>query len=53
VLRLTDQRRSQGKTLLEIAHELNRLGSRTPRGKVWYASSARNQIELVRRDKTG
>lgn len=44
VLRLIEQRRSEGKKLREIAHELNRLGNRTPRGKHWYASTVRSQI---------
>ncbi len=45
VLALIEQRRSEGKTLREIAQELNRLGNRTPRGSQWYASTVSNQIE--------
>ncbi len=44
VLTLIEQRRSEGKTLREIAQELNRLGNRTPRGKQWYASTVRKQL---------
>jgi hypothetical protein len=33
VLQLIISRREEGRTLREIAHDLNRLGIRTPRGK--------------------
>jgi DNA invertase Pin-like site-specific DNA recombinase len=44
VLQLITKRRAEGRTLREIAHELNQLGSRTPRGSQWYASTVRSQI---------
>jgi hypothetical protein len=45
VLKLIADWRGQGKTLRAIADDLNRLQVRTPRGKQWYASSVRNQLE--------
>jgi DNA invertase Pin-like site-specific DNA recombinase len=41
------ERRAQGRSLREIAGELNRLGNRTPRGCQWYASSIRNLLAAV------
>jgi hypothetical protein len=39
--------RSQGKTLLAIARDLNRLNIRPARGREWYASSVRGQLVAV------
>lgn len=47
VLKLIADWRSQGRTLRAIAEDLNRLQVRTPRGKQWYASSVRNQLERM------
>ena len=44
VLTLIQERRDGGATLREIAHELNQLGIRTPRGFQWYACTVRSQI---------
>ena len=42
--KLMTEWRAQGKTLRAIAHDLNRLNIRPPRGRQWYASSVRNQL---------
>jgi hypothetical protein len=34
-------------TLRRIADELNRLNIRLPRGRQWYASSARNRLPQI------
>lgn len=47
VLKLIADWRGQGKTLRAIADDLNRLQIGTPRGKQWYASSVRNQLERM------
>jgi len=39
--------RGQGKILRAIADDLNRLQVRTPRGKQWYASCVRKQLERM------
>jgi DNA invertase Pin-like site-specific DNA recombinase len=44
VLSLITQWNREGKGLREISRELNRLNIRTPRGKLWYASSVKNQL---------
>jgi DNA invertase Pin-like site-specific DNA recombinase len=44
VLRLIREWRAIKKSLRAIADELNRLNICTPRGKLWYASSIRNQL---------
>jgi len=44
VLRLIREGRVRKQSLRAIADELNRLNIRTPRGKLWYASSVRNQL---------
>jgi DNA invertase Pin-like site-specific DNA recombinase len=44
VLALIRQWSAEKRGLREIARELNRLNSRTPRGKQWYASSVKNQL---------
>ncbi len=38
--------RDEGKTLRAIADNLNRLAIRTPRGKIWYASSVQNLLKV-------
>jgi len=47
VIALIEERRTGGASLREIAAELNQLGSRTPRGKKWYASSVTNLIAAI------
>ena len=37
-------RMEDGKTLRDMAGELNRLAIRTPRGSEWYASTVRKQL---------
>jgi Recombinase len=49
VLKLIADRHREQKSLRTIANELNRLGIRTGRGKRWYASSVRLQVNRVRR----
>jgi DNA invertase Pin-like site-specific DNA recombinase len=44
VATLMTEWRANGKTLRAIAHDLNRLNIRPPRGRQWYASSVRNQL---------
>ena len=44
VAKLIKEWRAEGKTLRAIAHDLNRLNIRPPRGRQWYASSVRNQL---------
>lgn len=46
VLRLIREGRARKQSLRAIANELNRLNIRTPRGKLWYASSVRNQLPI-------
>ncbi|BDC53215.1 resolvase (plasmid) [Bryobacterales bacterium F-183] len=47
VLRLMQNWRQQQWTLRRIADELNRLSIRPPRGRAWYASSVRNQLQVA------
>jgi DNA invertase Pin-like site-specific DNA recombinase len=47
VLTLMRERRASGATLREIAHELNQLGIKTPRGCQWYACTVRDQIKSL------
>jgi DNA invertase Pin-like site-specific DNA recombinase len=49
VIALIEERRAGGASLREIAAELNQLGSRTPRGKKWYASSVTNLIAAMKK----
>jgi DNA invertase Pin-like site-specific DNA recombinase len=44
VTKLMSEWRAQGKTLRAIEHDLNRLNIRPARGRQWYASSVRNQL---------
>ena len=44
VVALMIEWRGQGKALRAIAHDLNRLNIRSPRGRDWYASSVRNLL---------
>lgn len=46
VLRLIREGRARKQSLRAIADELNRLNIRTPRGKLWYASSVKNQLAI-------
>jgi DNA invertase Pin-like site-specific DNA recombinase len=47
VLALVQEWRGQGKALAAIAHDLNRLQIRSPRGCAWYASSVRNLLSSL------
>jgi DNA invertase Pin-like site-specific DNA recombinase len=47
VLALIRQWNAEKRGLREIARELNRLNIRTPRGKIWYASSVKNQLNAL------
>jgi DNA invertase Pin-like site-specific DNA recombinase len=49
VLKLITDRHREQKSLRAIANELNRLGIKTYRGKRWYASSIKLQLNRVRR----
>ena len=49
VLKLITDRHREQKSLRTIANELNRLGIKTYRGKRWYASSIKLQLNRVRR----
>jgi DNA invertase Pin-like site-specific DNA recombinase len=44
MLALIRQWNVEKRGLREIARELNRLNIRTPRGKLWYASSVKNKL---------
>jgi hypothetical protein len=43
---------AEGRSLREIARELNRIGVKTPRGKDWYASSVSNQLATLPQRQT-
>ena len=45
VLKLMQGMKAQGKGLREIARQLNQLNIRTGRGRQWYASTVRMQLE--------
>ena len=47
VLKLMQDLQAQGKTLREIAGQLNRLHIRTDRGNQWYASTVRSQLSCL------
>lgn len=47
---LIQERRAAGASLREIAHELNQLGIRTPRGCCWYACTVSQQLKAAQRD---
>ena len=47
VLHLMSEGKQQGKSLRQIARELNRLGNRTPRGSQWYAETVKDQLAAI------
>lgn len=44
VINILAERQAQGKSLREIARELNRLAIRTPRGKQWHPQTVKDQL---------